>query len=494
MARSATPAQLAHLEALNERLDALTADMAAVTQGWREDLASQVRALIRSETGRLDAEDLATLTLDSSTAAALITTALDAQAAAGAVEAASELDGIEPAPEEDYAGDVAVIAGVTATLLAAALALAAARAAWRLAAPGMAAVEVAERLVEYLATFTDAGTRAELGGALWAANSEGRHATFQRAPDDMQWVADEALDSNTCEPCGDVHGTVYATLAIARFAYPNGGYYRCKGGLRCRGTYRPKIDKESDAVPNVRKLTALAGQIKALTPPLDKAEKLVGQTDPWYKITNHGGDHRPEILIYEAISDWWGITAAQFVTDLRALGPVDIDVRINSEGGQVFDAIAIYNALLTHPGDVAVYVDGLAASAASFIAMAGHRITMARTARMMIHDASGISWGNAGDMRAMAELLDDLSDNIASIYAERAGGTATEWRERMQVDAGAGTWYTAEAALTAGLVDEIGVGRTPPEPADEPEDKFPADPMAGWDPKAVRDALKGAFR
>lgn len=127
-------------------------------------------------------------------------------------------------------------------------------------------------------------------------------------------------------------------------------------------------------------------------------------------------------------------------------------MHINSPGGDVFDGIAILNALRSHQGTVTTIVDGLAASAASFIAQAGSKRTMARNSEMMIHDASGLCIGNASDMREMLDLLDRASDNIASVYAERSGiGDIASWREAM----GKETWYSAEEAVAARLADEV---------------------------------------
>lgn len=130
----------------------------------------------------------------------------------------------------------------------------------------------------------------------------------------------------------------------------------------------------------------------------------------------------------------------------------DLTVHINSPGGDVFDGIAILNALRAHKGSITTIVDGLAASAASFIAQAGQTRVMARNSEMMIHDASGLCIGNASDMRTMLDLLDRASDNIASVYAERSGvGDVASWRDAM----GKETWYSAEEAVTAGLADSV---------------------------------------
>lgn len=175
----------------------------------------------------------------------------------------------------------------------------------------------------------------------------------------------------------------------------------------------------------------------------------------WYRITNKADD-LVIIDIYDEIG-WFGITAAEFVKDLRAVTAANIELHINSPGGDVFDAVAIYNSLRQHDANVHVIIDSLAASAASFIAMAGDKITATANAMMMIHDAMGLVIGNAADMREMAGLLDKHSDNIASIYAARTGTDMATWRDRMSEE----VWYNADEAYKAGLVDEIqgGEGR-----------------------------------
>lgn len=170
----------------------------------------------------------------------------------------------------------------------------------------------------------------------------------------------------------------------------------------------------------------------------------------WYRLTNlASGVGNAELYIYDEIG-LWGITAASLVQELQNLEAVHIDLRINSEGGDVWDGIAIYNALCTHPASVTTYVDGLAASSASFIAQAGGKVLIARNGTMMIHDASGVCIGNAQDMVDMAELLDRTSDNIADIYAQRCS-TVGVWRRAMKNV----SWYVGQEAVDAGLADEI---------------------------------------
>lgn len=154
------------------------------------------------------------------------------------------------------------------------------------------------------------------------------------------------------------------------------------------------------------------------------------------------------MLIYDEIG-FWGTTAQRFVEELAAIDVDVIDLRINSPGGSVFDGITIMNALRRHPARVDVTVDGLAASAASFIATAGDHVVMNSGSELMIHEAWGWCDGDAQAMRSYADSLDKVSGTIAGLYAKRAGGTVDEWRDLMRAE----TWYTAEEAVTAGLAD-----------------------------------------
>lgn len=191
----------------------------------------------------------------------------------------------------------------------------------------------------------------------------------------------------------------------------------------------------------------------------------------WYSITNRDDD--AEIHIYDEIG-YFGVTANDFIKDITAIKSNRITLRINSPGGEVFDGIAIFNAIKRHKAEVTTYIDGLAASAASFIAMAGDRIVMSPHSQMMIHDAAGLVIGNADDMRQMADILDRSSDNIAAIYAERAGGTVAEWRQRMKSE----TWISDREAVKLGLADAID--------GEEPTSRKPQEAMAA---KATVDFL-----
>lgn len=184
----------------------------------------------------------------------------------------------------------------------------------------------------------------------------------------------------------------------------------------------------------------------------------------WYTIKAHASG-AADIFVYDEIG-FWGVSAHGFVQDLQALDTQAINLRINSPGGDVFDGIAIYNALRNHPASVSVTVDGLAASIASVIAMAGDTITMGRGAQMMIHDALAMCVGNAADMRQTAALLDKCSDNIAGFYADKAGGDVADWRATMAAE----TWYTADEAVAAGLATSVAA--LAPAPEDLPANKW----------------------
>lgn len=181
---------------------------------------------------------------------------------------------------------------------------------------------------------------------------------------------------------------------------------------------------------------------------------------PWYTITNQTDETSDvdteeevaaQVYIYDEIGGSFGVSADEFVKELNDITASKIDVRINSPGGAVWDAIAIYNALIKHPATITTYVDALAASAASIVALAGDNVVMMVGSQMMIHDALGAEIGNAADMRAMAKFLDQQSDNIASMYAVKAGGELKEWRSLMLAE----TWLMANEAVEMGLADEV---------------------------------------
>lgn len=188
----------------------------------------------------------------------------------------------------------------------------------------------------------------------------------------------------------------------------------------------------------------------------EKFHNLATANTPWYKIVNRA-DLPTQIHLFNTIGGAPGSTSAnQFISELDDIdGPVQL--LLNSEGGEVFQAKPIYNAL-SRRQDVEVIVDGIAASAASFIAMAASpgKLYMSRIASMMIHDGHAVAYGNAQDLVSLAGALDRESDTIASIYAERTGRDAAYFRDKMRVE----TWYNAEQALAEKLCDGIIDART----------------------------------
>ena len=171
----------------------------------------------------------------------------------------------------------------------------------------------------------------------------------------------------------------------------------------------------------------------------------------WYTIKALGVRGAAEISIYEEIGGF-GITAKQFAEDLKALGDVShIDLRIHSPGGDVFEGIAIYNLLRNHPAEITVYIDGVAASMASVVAMAGDRVVMPENAMMMIHKPWGISGGNAGDMRDYADLLDKVETVLVPAYARKTGKSAQEITAMLEDE----TWMDGKECLKHGFADEL---------------------------------------
>lgn len=167
------------------------------------------------------------------------------------------------------------------------------------------------------------------------------------------------------------------------------------------------------------------------------------------RASDEAGESSADVYIYNEIG-YWGTTAKDFAAQIADLDVDLINLYVNSPGGSAWDGVAIMNVLRRHRARVEVTVDGLAASAASLICMAGDHVVMAASAQMMIHDASGLAWGNAQTMHETAVLLDKLSDSYADAYAKRAGGSRTQWRDVMRAE----TWFTAEETVLAGLADE----------------------------------------
>jgi ATP-dependent Clp protease protease subunit len=172
-----------------------------------------------------------------------------------------------------------------------------------------------------------------------------------------------------------------------------------------------------------------------------------------YRMAARNG--KGEIYLYGVIGDTFfseGVTATQFSKDLKALGDVkEIDVRINSEGGDVFQGRTIYTLLKEHKAKTTVHVDGLAASIASLIAMAGDEILMAEGSFMMIHNPWTFAIGDANEMRRTADLLDTIAGTMIDTYAERSGAK----RDDIVKWCNAETWMTAAETVERGFADKM---------------------------------------
>jgi ATP-dependent protease ClpP protease subunit len=262
--------------------------------------------------------------------------------------------------------------------------------------------------------------------------------------------------SNPDEPYGDVEYADPGYQEDGKKRYP----IDTEEHVRAAWSYINQEDNASKYTPD--QLSKIKARIKAaakkfgieiadnrlkVTRPLARLEK--GQTD-WYRVSNLAGQ-APEIYIYDEIG-YWGTASNDFVKDLALLADEPrLVINMNSPGGDVFDGIAIYQALLDHPAEVVVKVNGLAASIASVIAMAGDRVIMGARSQIMIHEGFTFASGDSATMRKTADMLDRISDNIAAVYADRAGGDQSMWRDRMREE----TWFSAEEAVAAGLADEI---------------------------------------
>jgi ATP-dependent Clp protease protease subunit len=165
-----------------------------------------------------------------------------------------------------------------------------------------------------------------------------------------------------------------------------------------------------------------------------------------------------DVYLYDAIVDdeataeWWGGVAPEsFVKALSEIDAAVINLRINSPGGSVFAARAIEQALREHPARVVAHIDGLAASAATFVAMAADEVVMNKGALFMIHRAWTIAYGNADDLVATAELLEKIDGTLVQTYVDRTGKEAGQVADWMKAE----TWFTAQEAVDAGFADRI---------------------------------------
>lgn len=149
---------------------------------------------------------------------------------------------------------------------------------------------------------------------------------------------------------------------------------------------------------------------------------------------------------------FYGVTAQQFADQLSALGRVDlVKLYVNSEGGSVFDGASIYSQIMQFPARVEVIVEGLAASAASYLVQAADKISMSEFSFLMVHRASGGALGTSDDMRKTAGILDELDQQIAAVYGRKTRTPPGKWLQLMEAE----TWLDAEEAVAVGLATDI---------------------------------------
>ncbi|HEX3781735.1 MAG TPA: head maturation protease, ClpP-related [Pseudonocardiaceae bacterium] len=219
-------------------------------------------------------------------------------------------------------------------------------------------------------------------------------------------------------------------------------------------------------------MQATLRRIHNLTPP--SARK-------WYRFTNaaEADDGSSTLYIFGPIGGWFGANAEDFVEDLAQVsGP--LNVHINSGGGDAFEGITISNLLRNHPSTVNGIVTGMAASAASIIAMGCDSLTMSPGSQLMIHRAATSVYGNRDDMAEVMDMLERMDTSLAGLYQLRAGGDLADWESAMQAE----TWYTPQEAVDAGLADHIA---EPPNKAGDDEDEAAGNGATGWGNTTRRD-------
>lgn len=180
-----------------------------------------------------------------------------------------------------------------------------------------------------------------------------------------------------------------------------------------------------------------------------------GALDRWNPAVKAASETDPSISIYEVIGeDPWtggGVTVKRIDAALRSIGNKDVTVNINSPGGDVFEGIAIYNRLREHQGKINVKVLGLAASAASIIAMAGDTVQIGASSFLMIHNAWVLAVGNRHDMREIADFLEPFDRALADVYVARSGQELTAIQAAMDAE----TWFNGSQAVELGYADAL---------------------------------------
>jgi ATP-dependent Clp protease protease subunit len=182
--------------------------------------------------------------------------------------------------------------------------------------------------------------------------------------------------------------------------------------------------------------------------PLDRSPYARGE--PNLRLVRNESANEADLVLYDEIG-FWGVDARTFLQELQALDVETIHLRINSPGGNVFDGIAIANALKQHKARVVSHIDGLAASIASIIALAADEVRISENAFLMIHNAFTITIGNAEQLRKDAAVLDKLDGSLISTYVQKTGATEDQVKAWMKEE----TWFNADEAEEHGFIDVV---------------------------------------
>jgi len=171
--------------------------------------------------------------------------------------------------------------------------------------------------------------------------------------------------------------------------------------------------------------------------------------EKWYNIQNKAGSST-DVYIFDEIG-MWGVTAQNFISDIKDLKDTPINLRINSLGGDVFDGLAIYNIIKKRTAKTTVYIEGIAASIATIIALGADEVVMSENSLFMIHNASGGAMGESKDLQKTAEVLDKITRQLAEVYEAKTGLSQTAIQDMMDEE----TWLNAQEAFDLGFIDTI---------------------------------------
>ena len=183
--------------------------------------------------------------------------------------------------------------------------------------------------------------------------------------------------------------------------------------------------------------------------------EICNMTTPREKLRIVNAAGIATVYLYDMVGGWDGVQAGDFVQALNSIDAEHINLRINSPGGSVFDGRAMATAIKAHPATVTAYVDGIAASAASWIAIAANTVVMADGAFMMIHNAQAGVQGDRRDMLDMAGILEQLDNSFIADYVAKSGKPAQQIGDWMNSE----TWFSAQDAVDQGFADRVETGK-----------------------------------